>query len=120
MYASQSSLCNHNKKFHSNVVTDNVTDNVTNNVTNKIKNILCKYCKKQFNHRSNKCNHEKICKFKDNVIENNINSKIDKLENIIIELKNLILQQTLDINNNNQLKIENETTKINLYIYFCY
>ena len=47
-------------------------------------------------------------------IVNSYNTTVNKLENTIIELKNLILQQTLNFNNNNQLNIENETTKINL------
>jgi hypothetical protein len=112
MYASPSSLCNHNKKFHKNNQDNNVTDfnnNVTdfnNNVTdfsNKVteinikNNIACKFCKKKFNHRSNKCNHEKICKFKNNINNidniNNTDKKIERLENTISELKNLILQQ---------------------------
>ena len=59
-------------------------------------NIACKFCKKKFNHRSNKCNHEKICKFKNNINNidniNNTNKKIERLENTISELKELILQ----------------------------
>ena len=86
MYASYKSLWDHNKKFHKNKTIehlDTVTDNIsTVTVITDIKNIVsmqlsnqtisspikknisCKFCNKSFNHRSNKCNHEKICKLR--------------------------------------------------------
>jgi len=73
MYANQSSLCNHNKKFYNNkkdnvianVVTD-VSDVVTNNnrVTQENKKYNCSKCNKLFNNYQNRWKHEKICKLK--------------------------------------------------------
>jgi len=104
-YASQSSLCHHNKKFHtSNVrdVRDNVGDNVGDVRVNK--NILqCEYCNKIFSSRSTKSEHKrKACKFKNNIINNttnnitnnninnntNINNNITNNNNIIIKINN--------------------------------
>ena len=106
MYASQSSLCNHNKKFHNNNIANvvNVVSNVVANDNNVVVNdnivtqgnkiIKCEYCNKIFATRFSKSTHKKkSCKFKNNnIIENNTNSKIEKLENTISELKELILQ----------------------------
>ena len=96
-YASQSSLCHHNKKFHTSNVRDNVRDvrdNVRENVNKK--NILqCEYCNKIFSSRSTKSEHKKkACKFKNNIINNttnNINNNITNnniTNNIIIKINN--------------------------------
>ena len=125
MYASQSSLCNHNKKFHNNNIANviNLISNVVandNNVIQGNKIIKCEYCNKIFASRYTKYVHKKkVCKFKNNnIIENNTNSKIEKIENTISELKKIILQnsKTLFKNNivigdNNSLDIKN-TNKI--------
>jgi len=90
-YASYKSLWDHNKKFHKNKVINNIVNvvdagvnvdvnvvdigidvvDVDVNIVNNKKKILCKFCNKIFNHRSNKCNHQKICKLKNNQIELN-------------------------------------------------
>ena len=146
MYASPSSLCNHNKKFHKNNQdnnVNNVNDNVNNNVNDKKINvndvndkkiIKCEYCNKIYSSRFSKSNHKKICKFKNNnIIENNTDKKIERLENTISELKELILQhakihpKTLQkinkqlINNNNSINNNsNNNTNIihNTYVKF--
>ena len=84
-YSSQSSLCNHNKKFHNNIVSpvfSNVST-IVSNVSNS--NNKCKFCLKIFNHRSSKSRHEKYCN------QNNNN----KLEKEIIEIK----KENIDIKN---------------------
>ena len=99
IYSSQSSLCNHNKKFHKenvkNVVNSshNVCNNVVNsshNVCNNVVNCLtCKFCNKSFQNRSNRWRHEKKCVIQ--LEENNKikeeNNKIKELEETINELK---------------------------------
>ena len=106
-YSSQSSLCNHNKKFHScnsvvkcctNVVNccSNVVDCCSNNIKNTKKTYKCDFCKRIFNDRSNKFNHVKICKHKIQIINNN-NNKLEKIEKENTEIKN-ILKQLLEKN----------------------
>ena len=72
-YASSSSLCNHNKKFHNEHVVERGSFVQNNEVVCGTFEVLdkklfklpqCKFCNKQFNDRSNKSKHEKICKNK--------------------------------------------------------
>jgi hypothetical protein len=111
-YSSNSSLCNHNKKFHTKNV-ENVEINVENveinveNVENN-KSLKCDFCNKLFNSRSAKSHHKKICKTID--INNKIN-KIDQLENTINEMKkqfSLILQEKGKIHHKTLQKINNQ------------
>ena len=76
-YSSQSSLCNHNKKFHS--------CNSNTNVTNSNNNIIfkCISCNIIFNNRQTKWRHQKICK-KNNHIDNK--SEIIEIKNMLKEL----------------------------------
>ena len=88
-YSSQSSLCNHNKKFH-NIL----------NVENK--SLICTNCNKKFKNRSSKSMHKKKCKPK--------NDEINNLKNSISEVKkqfNLIFK----VNNNNCNIINNTYVK---------
>jgi len=141
-YASASSLCNHNKKFHKTEtnnsslnVTKNVVDvndnskNVVENVVDKIddksvettikKIIRCEFCKKIFASRFTKSEHKrKACKFKDNInIETNeineTNEKIKNLENTVLELKELIQKNLLLQPKINKQKINNNTNNTN-------
>ena len=111
MYASPSSLCNHNKKFHknsqdtinpldntldnTNIIIDNTLDNTSIIIDNTLDNIKKKYncskCNKLFNNYQNRWKHEKICKLKNiqSVVDNN---ELVELKNTISELKELILQ----------------------------
>jgi hypothetical protein len=82
VYASMSSLCNHNKKFHSknnNDVLINNTDVLINNNNVLINNNECIYCNKCFKSRQNKWDHQKNhCKNKNNIIINN-NHELERL-----------------------------------------
>jgi hypothetical protein len=109
-YASQSSLCHHNKKFHTSNVRDNVRDvranveDVRANVENN-KNILqCEYCNKIFSSRSTKSEHKrKACKFKNNIINTtNNNTTINNNTNI----NNTNINNTNINNNNNNIIIK--------------
>jgi len=92
-YSIQSSLCNHNKKFHSSSVSSNVS-NVSSNVSNSNIN-KCKFCSKYFNHRSSKSRHEKYC----NQNNNNNKSEIIEIKNMLKELleKNCGLKPCMDL-----------------------
>ena len=112
LYSSHSSLCNHNKKFHKDTVVKNVVvcggkrGTIGGSIvvlcdSNKNEQkYLCKYCNKNFNDRSNKHKHEKICKNKTTVLEEN---KILKEENIKIKKENNILKinQIVPLNTTN-------------------
>jgi hypothetical protein len=77
-YASKSSLCNHNKKFHS---------MKNNNIPN---NQICNYCKKGFSHPNSRWRHEKTCKEKARIEkEKDRNEKMEefKLKNMELRLK---------------------------------
>jgi hypothetical protein len=115
-YSSYKSLWNHNKKFHSNIKTNN-NENITNyneNITNNNENITnnigkkfnCKYCCKQFNYNQNKWDHEKnYCKNKTN------NNEIENLKNTINEMKkqfSLILKEKGKMHHKTLQKINNQ------------
>ncbi len=115
LYSSASSLCNHNKKFHSNNVVQNgttvvlgginVVQNCQNNLNDNGKqtNILsCCFCKRQFNDRSNKWKHEKKCKQK-----NKEETIIQQLE-IKLQLKEKELQQKEEQFNKAIIEIKKE------------
>ncbi len=86
-YASQSSLCNHNKKFH---------------YKEKSKIYKCKHCDKTYNILQSRWKHQKTC-----------NKKEEESQNIIINKKNKI-QNT--INNNNTRNINHGTINNNIII----
>ena len=111
-FASHSSLCNHNKRFHNKkdiVMTlpdTNANANMTLNSivadTNKIvtTKYCCKFCKKNFSFRQNKYQHEKICKQK-NLSDTQLTNidAITDLKNKINELENKINNQIIPLNN---------------------
>ena len=79
-YSSNSSLCNHNKKFHNNKVTESNLK-VTESKSNVTNSFLCKYCNKIFKSKQNKYAHQKnVCKNKNTNIDTNI--EIIKLNQI--------------------------------------
>ena len=101
IYSSQSSRCNHIKKYHTNnniKCLPNVSQMLAKclpNVSQMLaENLLkCNFCDKTYKHRSSKSKHEKKCKMK---IEN---KNILMLEEIK-ELKNLLVTN-ININNGN-------------------
>jgi hypothetical protein len=77
IYACRSSLCNHNKKFHT---SDNLYHNPHDNPYNPVDNpsdnqytkiYKCKYCSKKFKHQQSKFRHEQKCNNKKNLSEEN-------------------------------------------------
>ena len=119
-YASASSLCNHNKKFHNNVQKNNdqllstscqllSTSGQLLSTKNKCDVLECKYCNEKFNIRQTRWKHEQKCKIKDNEklkIENN------KLKYEIELLKNNS-NQIITTNNNNQITTNNKNSNNN-------
>ena len=107
-YASQSSLCHHNKKFHT--CTRGTTGVVIGVVEGVVKGSLkktynCDYCNKIFNDKSNKYKHHKICKFKNNIINNTTNNNITN--------NNTTNNNNINNNNSNNITNNNITIKIN-------
>lgn len=99
-YSSASSICNHNKKFHSeykmnvNTNVNNVNANVNNvntNVNSISENnvISCKYCNKTFSSRQSKSLHlKKYCNKKDEIIlqeQNNTDIELEKIKLKVIK-----------------------------------
>ena len=138
-YASHSSLCHHNTKFHKIESNTNVTIPVTNvtipvtNVTMSTNNNLlekkniCEYCNKNFATRHSKSEHKKkSCKSNPNN-NNNINTNNENIsfKNEINELKdkiNLLLNsnkihpktlQKINTQNNNINNTNNNINNIN-------
>ena len=137
-YASQSSICNHNKKFHNNNNKSNISQLSTNyksvisqiptndnSNTNIIKEYDCRYCNKSYNHFQSRWKHEQCCKIKND-------NKIEQLEKTIIEMENQIatilkdkgkihpktLQKINNQLNNNGKIITNINTINNTYVKF--
>jgi len=112
-YASQCSLCNHVKKFHkSNVLksSENVlksSENVLKSSEHFQKNYNCRKCNKLFNNVKTRWSHEKQCKEKTNISEENklLKNEINELKNKINTLlkSNKIYPKTLHNNNNNNI-----------------
>jgi hypothetical protein len=137
IYASMSSLCNHNKKFHSknikkkvatiatnivNVATTNINVVETaNNITKPINSILdnklyCKYCNFKFKSQSNKCQHEKrVCGKKLNIINTDIKAKNElDLEKIKLETMNISNSYELE-----KLREEKEILRLKIKLQNC-
>jgi hypothetical protein len=110
-YASASSLWNHNKKFHNDMVIHDNTSIIHDNTCKKYK---CLFCNKIFNNYQNRWKHNKICK----------NNKIITLEKENTELKNKIIpiqqinntEQHIPINNQLINIIVDKTNTINKLI----
>ena len=100
-YASKSSLCHHNKKFHiipdnTSIILDNTLDNtsiILDNTSikyNQNKKYNCSNCNKLFNNYQNRWKHEKLC---NNKINNDFLIEENKsLKEEITEIKKLLLQ----------------------------
>jgi len=84
-YSSNSSLCNHNKKFHNNNNLHYTSKYLKIpqkylKIPQNTSIINCKYCNKILSRYNNLIRHEKICKNKNNNIDTNI--EIIKLNQI--------------------------------------
>jgi DNA-directed RNA polymerase subunit RPC12/RpoP len=128
-YSSYKSLWNHNKKFHTKIVSNVIEKNMTNVIpvnenvlpSIKIKKYLCVKCNREFNSRQRKWSHEKICKIQLQAdIKTNELEELKGLKNSILEfLKNnakihpktlqKINKQLINNNTNNTNNINNGT-----------
>ena len=98
-YASQRSLCNHNKKFHTKpqnirICQDNIREVSVINQDQpqneqKEKTYDCRYCDKIYNHKQNRWAHEKICEAK--VEQENHKKQQEEIENLQLQVKVLKL-----------------------------
>jgi hypothetical protein len=92
VYASMSSLCNHNKKFHSKnkngLTSNNNIIPIDNNIILSKKIYNCKYCNKNYNLQQSKWYHEQNCKMKKNN-NNELDLEKIKLEQINAEKEKL-------------------------------
>lgn len=121
-YSSKSSICNHNKKFHSeskskvSIISKSYVCKSKSNINNN--SIKCKYCDNTYKHKQSKWKHEQKCINKTNIIEEN-----NKLKNKIIELEsktqiiqavnnqqinNGIINEIINNNSNNKTIIINQ------------
>jgi hypothetical protein len=116
-YASQSSLCNHNKKFHAppsnpvvnmgnHVANHPVTiDNTTVKIEAEEKKYNCRHCNNIYSTKQSRWRHEKSCKKESPIINNNV---ITTLQNKITELENkLNTHQIVPINPTNHTNSHN-------------
>lgn len=141
-YKSQSSLCNHNKKFHSknkpkisktspthkpNIIQESPKSELLpheNCQVNK-KKLFCRYCNKEYVHAQSRWRHEKKCKEDLKIINQNLERENKDLEKENKELKDQLinlLNKTCKVHPktlqkiNNQLNIGsiNNITNINI------
>jgi hypothetical protein len=121
-YASKSSLCNHNKKFHNTKNIENVSKYMHNisknmhnvskiNENNEKKN--CKFCNKEFSSTQNRWKHEnRSCKQKNKLIIIDKN-EFDNIKKELQEIKNKLKNRNIIINTNNTNNTNNTTNNIN-------
>ena len=118
-YSSQSSLCNHNKKFHncnSKYISKDCKDIIKDckNTSKDIKFYICKYCQNKYKHRQTQWTHEQKCNNKNKPIDNN--NKLEKIEKENTEIKNMLkelLQKNCKIQPKTLQKINNNYTTNN-------
>jgi prophage antirepressor-like protein len=133
-YASYQSLWIHNKKFHYKIVVANVVESCSNvvescsNVVESCSNVVescsvdknvkkkyqCNFCKRIFNDRSNKFNHEKICKHqnKTEIIDNAMDKKLEEFKNTILNIIQKNCKIHPKIHPKTLQKINNDTINI--------
>ena len=135
-FSSQSSLCNHKKKFHLNIKCENVVNNVNNSINNvdnstlKLKSLICDFCDRCFTFRSAKSRHIKVCKIKKykeekeqkeqkkQKEEKEQKEQKEEIKNITINNQtinnqtNQIINQTFNITNNIVFNFDSKEEKI--------
>ena len=102
VYASKSSLCHHNKKFHPKNVASHVALCSINVASCSIDEhpqelLKCKYCSVSYKYTSSRYRHEKICKKK------NTNSLTIINNNTNINSNNITTTTNNTLNNNNNI-----------------
>ena len=102
-YASYQSRSNHIKKYHNTNNIQNIQSDIYSDIQNK-----CNKCDKILSNYYSRWRHEKNCKEikKDNIEIKEMKDKMDKQENDIIELKNM-LQKALKMHPKTLNKINN-------------
>jgi hypothetical protein len=127
-YASQSSLCNHNKKFHqnNNEKIKNSLNRSENNMkkfdnglkkSDNIKTYECRKCNKIYNNKQSRWSHEQKCIVKNDDKIEQLEEKNKILEDTINELKkqvSTILQEKGKIHHKTLQKINNKLTNNNI------
>jgi len=124
LYSSNSSLCNHNKKFH-NEISYNIKPNISINSSYDKPNINqfsatkynCDFCNKNYLHFQSRWRHQQKCKInKNNEIED-LKKTINELKSQVSEIlkeKGKIHHKTLQkINNQLNHNINNQQNNIN-------
>ena len=124
-YSSQSSLCNHTKKFHTNII------NTFSNLPQKSSilpqipyenNLICIYCNKHYSRLDNIKRHYNTCKKNINNgkinIPFDIKNNLEKMEKENIEIKNMLKElleknckihpKTLQKNNNDIMDVTSD------------
>jgi len=114
-YSSNSSLCNHNKKFHNiKLIKNNESQNIiTKSIENSNNQYNCHYCNKTYIHFQSRWKHEKTCKVIINKKEELEKIKEEnKQQELLLQIKKeeaTILRLKLKLENSN--KIDNITLK---------
>ena len=104
-YSSQSSLCNHNKKFHSKLILNSSSKphepSVIPQESSKLpqelieNNLICIYCNKHYSRLDNIKRHYNTCKKninndkyknKSEIIDNTIDKKLEEFKNTILDI----------------------------------
>jgi hypothetical protein len=80
-YSSKSSLCNHNKKFHSKPIVSQSKSFVSQSKPKVSNNYKCLYCENEYKHKQSKWKHEQKCKIKhDEILKLKETTKQKELE----------------------------------------
>jgi hypothetical protein len=141
-FSSQSSLCNHKKKFHLNIKSEKNTETInkntetinkntetinkntetTDNIKKSKKTLICDFCDRVFNYASSKAYHKKVCKVKKCKEEEEKQQK-EEIKNITINNQTInninnninnqtIINQTINITNNIIYNFDSKEEKI--------
>ena len=117
-YATASSLCNHNKKFHKSDI--NSILQPVNILESDIKLYHCKYCTTKYKHQQSKFRHEQTCNNKPNLTEENnlLKQELSEIKNklaIFVNKQAKVHPKTLQklINNTNNTNIITTNTNSN-------
>jgi hypothetical protein len=119
-YSSQSSLCNHNKKFHSKLILNSsIIPQESSKLPQELieNNLICIYCNKHYSRLDNIKRHYNTCKKninndkyknKSEIIDNTIDKKLEEFKNTILDIiqKNYKIHSKTLKNNNSDIFID--------------